>query len=195
MTASQSITYGTASITLGGTISSGSLHPPAGETVKVTIDGITQTTTTTGTGGTFTLSFTTSAIPASATPYTITYSYGGDSNFGSATNTATTLTVSKATTTFSAVTASQSITVGTASISLGGTLSSGSLHPPAGETVTVTIDSIIAEHHHRNRRHIHVDVHHVRDSGIDDSLHHQLQLRGRHELQYRDQHQHHPDGQ
>ncbi len=142
VTASPSITYGTASISLGGTITSGSLHPPAGETVKVTIDGITHTTTTTGTGGTFTLTFTTSAIPASATPYTITYSYGGDSNFGPATNTATTLTVSKATTTFSAVTASQSITVGAASISLSGTLSSGSLHPPAGETVTVTIDSI-----------------------------------------------------
>jgi YVTN family beta-propeller protein len=142
VTASRSITYGTASIALGGTLTSGTKHPPAGETVKVTIDGITQSTTITGTGGTFTLTFTTSAIPVSTTPYTITYSYGGDSTFGPATNTATTLTVNKTTTTFSAVTASQSITVGAPSISLSGTLSSGSLHPPAGETVTVTIDSL-----------------------------------------------------
>jgi YVTN family beta-propeller protein len=141
VTASQSITYGTASIALGGTLTSGTKHPPAGETVKVTIDGITQSTTT-KTGGTFTLTFTTSAIAVSATPYTITYSYAGDSNFGPATNTATTLTVNKGTTTFSAVTASQSITVGATSIALSGTLSSGSLHPPAGESVTVTIDSL-----------------------------------------------------
>jgi DNA-binding beta-propeller fold protein YncE len=141
VTASQSISYGTASISLGGTLTSGTKHPPAGETVKVTIDGIAQSTTT-KTGGTFTLTFTTSAIPASATPYTITYSYAGDTNFGSATSTGTTLTVKQDTTAFSAVTASQSITVGAASISLSGTLSSGSLHPPAGETVKVTIDGL-----------------------------------------------------
>ncbi len=141
VTASQSITYGTSSISLGGTLTSGTKHPPAGETVKVTIDGLTQSTTT-KTGGTFTLTFTTSAIPASTTPYTITYSYGGDANFGPATNTSTTLTVKKATTTFSAVTSSQSITVGAASISLSGTLTAGTLHPPVGETVTVTIDGI-----------------------------------------------------
>ena len=141
VTASQSITYGTASISLGGTLTSGTKHPPAGETVKVVIDGITQSTTT-KTGGTFTLTFTTSAIAASATPYTITYSYAGDSNFGSATNTSTTLTVKQDTTTFSAVTGSQSITVGAASINLSGTLGAGSLHPPAGEAVTVTIDGL-----------------------------------------------------
>ncbi|MGA8100811.1 MAG: hypothetical protein WB869_01580, partial [Candidatus Acidiferrales bacterium] len=95
-TASQSITVGTASISLGGTLSSGSLHPPAGETVTVTIDSVSQTTTTTGTGGTFTLTFTTSAIHASATPYTIRYSYAGDPNFTTATKTSTTLTVNNA---------------------------------------------------------------------------------------------------
>jgi hypothetical protein len=67
----------------------------------------------------------TSAIPASATPYIIIYSNGGDTNFSTATNSGTTLMVGKATATFRSVTASQSITVGTASISLGGTLSSG----------------------------------------------------------------------
>jgi len=80
-------------------LSSGSTHPPAGETVTVTIDGIVNSTAkTTGTGssgGKFTLTFATSTIPASSTPYTITYSYPGDGTFGPATNTSTTLTVSK----------------------------------------------------------------------------------------------------
>jgi hypothetical protein len=39
------------------------------------------------------MSFTTSAIPASATPYTISYSYAGDTNFTTATNSSTALTV------------------------------------------------------------------------------------------------------
>ena len=96
---SQKISYGTASITLTGQLTSGSTHPPAGETVTVTIDGIVNSTAkTTGTGssgGKFTLTFATSTIPASSTPYTITYSYPGDGTFGPATNTSTTLTVSK----------------------------------------------------------------------------------------------------
>ena len=142
LTSSSTITYGAASVALSGVIGSGSLHPPTTESVSVTIDGIT-TTAPIGIGGAFSVpAFVTSAIPASATPYTITYSYAGDSDFTPATNTSTTLTVNKATTTFSTVSASQSITAGAASIGLSGTLSSGSLHPPAGETVTVTIDGL-----------------------------------------------------
>ncbi len=103
VSASQKISYGTASIALTGQLTSGTTHPPAGETVTVTIDGIVNSTAkTTGTGssgGKFTLTFATSTIPASSTPYTITYSYPGDSTFGPATNTSTTLTVSKITST------------------------------------------------------------------------------------------------
>jgi hypothetical protein len=42
------------------------------------------------------MSFDTHAIPASNTPYTITYTYGGDINFYPATNTHTGLKVNPA---------------------------------------------------------------------------------------------------
>jgi hypothetical protein len=84
--------------------------------VSVTIKGVTQNTTT-GANGHFSLVFPTTTIPASATPYTIAYSYAGDSNLTPATNSATKLTVnlpptitSAASTTF-AVGASGSFTV------------------------------------------------------------------------------------
>ncbi len=92
LTPSQSITQGTPSISLSGTISSGANFPPSGELVSVTIDSMT-TSATIGANGSFSATFQTSAIPASATPYTITYSYAGDTNFTSATDTSTTLTV------------------------------------------------------------------------------------------------------
>ncbi|HET9407547.1 MAG TPA: Ig-like domain repeat protein [Candidatus Sulfotelmatobacter sp.] len=95
--ASQSITFGTATLTLSGTIASGTNFPPSGETVNITINGVT-TPATIGNNGAFSTSIDTHAIPASATPYTITYNYAGDANFNSATNTATTLTVNKGTT-------------------------------------------------------------------------------------------------
>ena len=132
LTSSSTITYGAASVALSGVIGSGSLHPPTTESVSVTIDGIT-TTVPIGIGGVFSVpAFVTSAIPASATPYTITYSYAGDSDFTPATNTSTTLTVNQATATFSTVTASQSITAGTASIALAGTISSGLIASAGG---------------------------------------------------------------
>ena len=101
LTASQAITYGTASILLSGTISasgpmSGTLYPPSGEVISVAINNSTQNTMIVGSSGGFSLSFPTLAIPASTTPYTITYSYRGDSDFALATNSATTLTLNKA---------------------------------------------------------------------------------------------------
>jgi len=102
VTPSQSISYGTSSVTLSGTVSAGSVYPPDGETISVTINGVSQTTTTTGGNGGFSITYTTGSIPASATAYTITYSYAGDANFNAATNnTNTTLTVSKSTPTIS----------------------------------------------------------------------------------------------
>jgi YVTN family beta-propeller protein len=93
LTPSQSVSAGTASITLSGTISAvGPVYPASGETVSVTINGSAQPTTI-GANGAFTVAFPTSTIPASATPYTITYNYAGDANLTSATNTSTTLTV------------------------------------------------------------------------------------------------------
>jgi large repetitive protein len=96
--ASQSITYGTASITLSGTLASGSLFPPNTESVSITINNAV-TSAAIGANGAFSATVNTSVIPASLTAYTISYSYAGDGNFNSATNTATTLTVNKAATT------------------------------------------------------------------------------------------------
>ena len=97
LTPSQTILVGTASINLSGTISApGPVFPPVEESVSITIDDRTQTATI-GENGAFSLSFPTSNIPASTTPYTIAYGYAGDNNFASATNTSTTLTVSSTT--------------------------------------------------------------------------------------------------
>jgi hypothetical protein len=98
--ASQAISYGTASITLGGTVSaSGPVYPADGETVSVTINEESQNATISGGAGGFSLSFLTSTIPYSATPYTITYYYAGNANLNAATDTSTALTVNKADTT------------------------------------------------------------------------------------------------
>ncbi len=95
--ASQSITFGASSITVSGTLAAGTLFPPSGETVSITINSV-ATTATIGASGSFSATINTSVIPASATPYIITYSYAGDTNFNPATNNATTLTVNKAAT-------------------------------------------------------------------------------------------------
>ncbi len=71
---------------------SGPEYPASGETVSVTINGVTQTATI-GANGAFSLVFPTATIPASATPYVITYSYAGDANLDPTSDSTTTLTV------------------------------------------------------------------------------------------------------
>ena len=93
---SNTITFGTATVTLSGTVSAGSAFPASGDTVQITINGTTQSATITGTSGGFSTSFPTATIPASSTPYTVTYKFLGDSGFASVTNSSTTLTVNKA---------------------------------------------------------------------------------------------------
>ena len=79
LTASQSLPAGTASVTLSGTVSgTGPIYPAHGEPLSVTINGVTQVTTINGGVGWFTLDFPTASIPASATPYPITYRYAGN---------------------------------------------------------------------------------------------------------------------
>jgi hypothetical protein len=90
---SPSIAYGTASVTISGTLANGSKAPPDTESVPITLDGVTQPAPI-GTAGAFSTTFDTSTLPASATPYTVTYSYAGDANFAAATTTST-VTVSK----------------------------------------------------------------------------------------------------
>ncbi|MEI7533518.1 MAG: autotransporter-associated beta strand repeat-containing protein [Verrucomicrobiae bacterium] len=94
LTASQSIFYGTANVTLSGTVSAGSVYPANGETVSVTINGNTQLATIAGGVGAFSVSFPTATIPPSPSAYTINYAYAGDANLNAAVNnTSTALTV------------------------------------------------------------------------------------------------------
>jgi YVTN family beta-propeller protein len=92
LTPSQTIQAGTASINLGGIIGNGTQFPPSTETVSISIGSLTQTAAI-GSNGTFSTTFQTSSLPASSSPYTITYSYAGDGTFSSASDTSTTLTV------------------------------------------------------------------------------------------------------
>jgi len=91
LTASQTIAQGAASINLSGTIAAGSVAPPSSETVTITING-SNTPATIGSSGNFGPT-TVNTSSLSPNVYTITYSYAGDSNFNSATDTSTTLTV------------------------------------------------------------------------------------------------------
>jgi len=100
LTPSQAIFAGTTSVTLGGTIGNGTTFPTPGETVSIALNGVTQTVAI-GSNGSFSTAFPTGAIPASATPYTITYRYAGDTIFTSATDTSTTLTVNPVVSQFS----------------------------------------------------------------------------------------------
>jgi len=100
------ITYGTASQVISGQLNSNSANPiPAGETVTVTLNGLSQTATLSNTNGNsddFSTTFTTATLPVSVLPYPISFSYAGDANFSSASATST-LTVNTATLTISAV--------------------------------------------------------------------------------------------
>ena len=95
----QAITYGTASVTLSGIVSAGTIYPADGENVSVTINGESHDAIIGGGAGGFSISFPTATIPCSAIPYTITYHYAGNANLNAATDESTALTVNKADTT------------------------------------------------------------------------------------------------
>ena len=98
---SPSIAYGAANVTIAGTLSKGDHSPPGTESVEITLDGATQSAAF-GSGGVFTTTFDTSTLPASPTPYTVTYNYAGDAEFATASTTST-VTVSRDTPTLSLV--------------------------------------------------------------------------------------------
>ncbi len=144
------IIYGYNSVTLTGTLSANcgvtgciTVYPPSGETVSVTI-GAASGSGTIGAMGAFSVTVTgTAALGVSGSPYTIAYSYGGDSNFNTAGDMSTKLTVQKATPGFGSL-SNQTITYGDNSVALTGTLSANcglscTVYPPSGETVSVTI--------------------------------------------------------
>ncbi len=91
---SPSITYGTASVAIAGILSNVNQAPPETESIQITLAGDMQQVAI-GSGGAFSTTFDTSTLPASATPYTVAYSYAGDANFAAATATST-VTVSRA---------------------------------------------------------------------------------------------------
>ena len=125
---SPTITYGTVSQTISGQLNSGSDNPiPADETVTVTLNNISQTAMLTNSGGNsddFSTTFTTTgALQVPGSPYTLGFSYAGDANFTSASDSST-LTVNPATLT---ITASDQIQT----YGFGGTSVALSAQPPA----------------------------------------------------------------
>ena len=125
------IAYGTATTTLSGTLS----LAPDGETVSITVNGSKQTVALAG--GAFSATFNTAALAVAGSPYTITYAYTGDANLMPASNASKTLTVTKATPAFSALSA-PSIAYGTATTTLSGSISLA----PNSETVSITVNGV-----------------------------------------------------
>ena len=90
---SESITYGTSSVIVSGTLESGS-QAPVGESVAVTLDGVKQSATI-GSGGAFSTTFNTTGLTVASSPDTIAFAYTSDGTFASASTTST-LTVKPA---------------------------------------------------------------------------------------------------
>ena len=75
------ISAGTTPTVLAGTLKSGALVPSG--SVSITLNGVTQSAVISATGA-FSSSFATGALTPAGSPYTITYSYAGDTNFTAA---------------------------------------------------------------------------------------------------------------
>ena len=93
--ASPSITYGTPTVTLGGTIAAGT-QIPAG-TVAITVGGVTQNATIQP-NGSFSTVFNTAALGVAGSPYPITYAFAAAGKFLAASDSSRTLTVTAAAT-------------------------------------------------------------------------------------------------
>ncbi|MGA3267975.1 MAG: glycoside hydrolase family 9 protein [Verrucomicrobiota bacterium] len=89
----QTLTYGTANVLLTGTVATSSNSPPNGTPVSASVDGVTQSGGVYDTTGDFSISYDAVGIPASGTPYTVTYTSAAEPGFNGATNTSTTMTV------------------------------------------------------------------------------------------------------
>jgi hypothetical protein len=99
---SKSITYGTSSVSLNGTLSanSGTAYPVSSSTVTASINGHAVGSTFTDGAGDFAINYNHSSLATDGfggSPYTITYSFAGDANLAPAVNdSSTVLTVDKA---------------------------------------------------------------------------------------------------
>ncbi len=92
---SPTTTYGTTDVSLSGTVSTNGQYLPNGTTITVTVDGNAQQTSISGSVGDFNIGYSTVGIPASATPYTVTYTSAAATGFNPATNTSTTMTINQ----------------------------------------------------------------------------------------------------
>jgi len=140
LSGSQTDAFG-APVNLSGTISANDpVYPPAGETVSISIAGVVQKANI-GASGAFKATFTN--IPASTTPYVITYQYAGDANFAPVTNTSTMLTVSKvnSTTTITSNAPNPSTTTQAVTVGFKVTGVSGATIPTGSVTVTAKLSS------------------------------------------------------
>jgi hypothetical protein len=133
--AGPTIPFGTASVTLGGTITAGTAIP--GGSVSITVAGMTKSAAINAANGTFSTVFVTNTLGASGSPYGITYSYPGDAHDNAIKDTSKSLTVTKAVTSFTNL-ASPTIIVGTSSVTVSGVVNSNSVEP-GGQTVTLTV--------------------------------------------------------
>ncbi|HMG88429.1 MAG TPA: MBG domain-containing protein, partial [Chryseolinea sp.] len=131
LTASQSIVYGTPTMVLSGIIN-GTPEPTG--TITVTINGVTQNTTR-GNGSSsnqFSVTFPTSTLGVTGSPYTITYSYPEDATYNGITNASTNLTVTPKAITVTAANATK--VYGAADPAFTYTTPPGSLAPGDGLT-------------------------------------------------------------
>ncbi len=136
LTASQSITYGTAAINLSGRVNG---YPMMTGTVTITANLVSSgPLALSGNPNNFSGTIDTHALPSSAIPYLITYSYSGDANSSPATDVTTTLTVNKATPTITWATPAP-ITYGTAlsstQLNASSTVAGTFVYTPAAGTV------------------------------------------------------------
>ncbi len=93
-----SITFGTPSVTISGTLANGS-QAPVGETVAVTLNGDEQSAII-GSGGAFSTTFDTTVLDVVHSPYTVSYAYTSDGTFAPASTTSTLTVLPPALTTF-----------------------------------------------------------------------------------------------
>jgi RTX calcium-binding nonapeptide repeat (4 copies) len=88
------ITYGTATATLGGTILAGAFVPSG--SVNITVNGVTESAAIDANGN-FSVAFPTAMLHAASSPYAITYAYAGNGPFLSVSDSSQVLSVNKAT--------------------------------------------------------------------------------------------------
>ncbi|HEX4122238.1 MAG TPA: MBG domain-containing protein [Verrucomicrobiae bacterium] len=96
---SRSAAYGS-SVTLTGTLSGpGPTYPASGTAITATVDGVLGSGAISGAAGAFSITYNTTGIPVSVTPYTVTYTSAQAGAFAPATDSSTTLTITQATVT------------------------------------------------------------------------------------------------